>query len=793
MSANEDKINLLLAKLEALVTRQANFSREINQLRAELNNLKSSPEEEPAEAETRLKTSHISPSDNAEVNKKTVPPIYQSQHVSHREVSPVIAPSQSRFSQYLKSDFEKFIGENLINKIGIAILIIGVAIGVKYSIDHDLITPLTRIILGYLMGSGLLALGIKLKKNYENYSAVLVSGSIAIMYFITYTAYSFYGLFPQLIAFILMVALTVFAVFIAIHYNRQVIAHIGLVGAYAVPFLLSDNSGDVIILFSYVAIINIGILFIAFKKYWKPIYWSAFILTWIIFLTWFNSRNYFPTEHFGIALIFISIFFSIFYIIFLAYKLIQKEKFQIEDIILLLANAFIFFGLGYEILKNHEAGKEMLGLFTFCNALIHSAVGAIIYRQKLADRNLFYLVSGLALVFITITFPVQLNGNWVTLLWVGEAALLFWIGRTKNIAFYEKISYVLMLLSFFSIIHNWSTIYSLSDPEIPEIRITPLLNINFLSALLFLASFGFINFINRNPNYQSPFINDKESLRLISFFIPAIFLIVLYFSLRIEISTYWNQLINDSVKWVKHVEVDREWSERFRNFDLNNFKTIWIINYSLLFMSVLSFVNIKKFREHNLGLINLLLNSLVILVFLTQGLYILSELRDNYLNQSLSPQYQSSIFNIGIRYISYSCMALILFSNYSYIKEDFLKPVQFNLTVAFDILLFTSVIWMASSELITWLDIAKFTQSDKLGLSILWGVYALFLIALGIWKKKKHLRIGAIALFTVTLVKLFFYDISHLDTISKTIVFVILGILLLIISFLYNKFKQIIF
>jgi uncharacterized membrane protein len=86
------------------------------------------------------------------------------------------------------------------------------------------------------------------------------------------------------------------------------------------------------------------------------------------------------------------------------------------------------------------------------------------------------------------------------------------------------------------------------------------------------------------------------------------------------------------------------------------------------------------------------------------------------------------------------------------------------------------------------MDIAESTQSYKLGLSILWGVYSLLLISIGIWKKKKHLRIGAIALFAVTLIKLFIYDISNMETISKTIVFVSLGILLLIISFLYNKF-----
>jgi uncharacterized membrane protein len=91
------------------------------------------------------------------------------------------------------------------------------------------------------------------------------------------------------------------------------------------------------------------------------------------------------------------------------------------------------------------------------------------------------------------------------------------------------------------------------------------------------------------------------------------------------------------------------------------------------------------------------------------------------------------------------------------------------------------------------MDIFGYNESYKLGLSILWGIYALALIIIGISRNKKHLRIGAIVLFAVTLVKLFFYDIAELDTISKTVVFVSLGILLLIISFLYTKYRHLIF
>ena len=100
--------------------------------------------------------------------------------------------------------------------------------------------------------------------------------------------------------------------------------------------------------------------------------------------------------------------------------------------------------------------------------------------------------------------------------------------------------------------------------------------------------------------------------------------------------------------------------------------------------------------------------------------------------------------------------------------------------------------WIISSELISIMSLLKYPYTYKLVLSILWGVYSLFLIVMGIWKKKKHLRIGAFVLFTIVLLKLFIYDLSHLSTISKTIVFVTLGVLLLIISFLYNKYRNII-
>lgn len=782
MTNINDQINLLHARLDALSGKQADISQQINHLRMEIMRLQVI---QPEKEEEKTASTIAETGDKANEEKKAE--VFQTVQ-SQPSVSRPMETSASRVKDTLKgkSDLEKFIGENLINKIGIVITVIGVAIGAKYSIDHDLISPLTRIILGYLFGAGLLGFGMKLKSRYENFSAVLVSGAMAILYFITYAAYDFYQLIPQIVTFALLVAFTAFTVVAAIQYNRQVIAHIGLVGAYAVPFLLSDGSGKLAVLFSYMAIINIGILIISFKKYWKPLYYSSFALTWLIYFSWYVNQ-YRESEHFALAMAYLSVFFILFYTSFLAYKLLRKEQFAKDDILLLLANSFIFFGIGYALLDNESSG-QLLGLFTLGNAIVHFIVGILIYRQKLADRNLFYFVAGLVLLFITIAAPVQLDGNWVTLLWAGEAALLFWIGRTRKVAVYEKLAYPLMVLALFSMMHDWASLYGNYIVENPETRIMPLLNINFLTSLLFIASFGFINVLHRDKKYAPSFSMSNNIFRIVPWMLPAILLFAIYYAFRVEIANYYGQLIKDS-ELIIPTGVDQNVEYRW-NLDLAKFRTIWIINYSLLFFSVLTFVNIKRFKDDKLAAFNLVLTVITILVFLIQGLYELSELRESYLNQTNADYYRIGAFNLGIRYVSYVFVGLTLFACHQIMRGR--QLVQQDLTMAFDLLLHTTLLWILSSELISIMDISGFDESYKLGLSILWGSYSLMLIGLGIWKKKKHLRIGAIGLFAVTLVKLFVYDISHLDTISKTVVFVSLGILLLVISFLYNKYKNII-
>ncbi|MFN6091738.1 MAG: DUF2339 domain-containing protein, partial [Bacteroidota bacterium] len=594
MAENNEKINQLLIKFDALVKKQDSFSNDIDNLRQELNNLIISNQEQEIDAITSDESIQRIIPETISQKEATTSNLYEAPNQKTTEQN----DSLTKTTNNTKSDIEKFIGENMINKIGIAITVIGVSIGAKYSIDNNLITPLTRIILGYLFGLSLLGFSIKLKNKYENYSAVLLSGAMAIMYFITYVAYGFYNLFPQIVAFIAMLMFTIFTVIAAIKYNKQIIAHISLVGAYAIPFLLSKGSDNVTILFSYMTILNLGILAISFKKFWKPLYYVAFGLTWLIFFSWYYPQ-YQTNLHFEIALIFISIFFTIFYSTIIAYKIVQNERFIFDNIILILINSFVFYGVGYDIIKENPASEHLLGLFTIANAIIHVIISTIIYRQNLEDKNIQYLISGLVIIFLTLAIPVQLDSNWVTLLWAGEAALLFWIGKTKHNSLYEKLSYPLMVLSFLSIIQDWTHFYGSYNPQDPSTRITLFININFLSSILFISAFVFINVLNQKKEFVSTLNTENKLTKFISFVVPSILFLSIYFAIRNEITTYWNQLFYDSELKIKiQNSIKHIW-----NSDLKNFKNIWTLNFTFFYLSLLALINQTKLKNKKFAII----------------------------------------------------------------------------------------------------------------------------------------------------------------------------------------------
>jgi uncharacterized membrane protein len=91
------------------------------------------------------------------------------------------------------------------------------------------------------------------------------------------------------------------------------------------------------------------------------------------------------------------------------------------------------------------------------------------------------------------------------------------------------------------------------------------------------------------------------------------------------------------------------------------------------------------------------------------------------------------------------------------------------------------------------LDWADSHYAYQLSLSVLWALYASILIGVGIFKQLRGARLLGILLLGATVLKVFMLDLSSLRTFYRIISFIVLGLLLLIVAYCYNRFKHIIF
>ncbi|MFN0139513.1 MAG: DUF2339 domain-containing protein [Pyrinomonadaceae bacterium] len=917
MDENREQIERLETRLDRLVRTQIDFQKEVSAIRAELERLRVQPHlrtygvpPEPSGEKPPVRTEqppavHESkpPPVAARAPTQTIPPPKFGSYADQEKAAPKPAGAFSTYvsdrSEAARTDLEKFIGENLISKIGILVLIIGVGIGVKYAIDNGWISPLMRVVFGYVVGVVLVGLAAKLKAKYHNFSAVLLSGGIAILYFVTYFAYAYYSLIGQPLAFALMVLLTVATVAAAIFYDRQVIAHIGLVGAYGVPFLLSNRSGNYVFLFTYMAVVNTGILAISLKKYWKPLVYTASVFTWIIFGAWVATKYYaeqhfhlaliflavffglfyaakiahtyltegkrsledtisvFATtfifyafclalgdlktsvaeyaiffsylaaisllvlvssyrffshaivylsypftwlifaawffdryraeEHFALAAVFAGVFFAIYYVTTLVYRLVGEKIGMIENSGLVLTNSFLFYGFGYAIMDSRANLEQYQGLFTVAHAALHSAVAQAVGRLRSTATDVVQVLTILIITFATIAIPVQFDGNRITLIWAVEAAVLFWFGRVKQIRLFEFFSYAIMALATLSLLLNWATSFGERTDHVSELNLRPIVNGDFLTALVFVAAFAFICWIDRRGD-REPAVPEEIS-KLLRIVIPAVALAALYNAFRTEISNYFH------LRTVESRASLAEFGAFATNRDLDLFNILWQIDYTMLFLSLIAFVNVKWVRSKTLAYANVALAVIAISFFVSIGMMLLYELRLSYMDPAAVQLWGSGPMNVAIRYVSYLVAAILMGWLYRYSRDvlldDFVPPA--TRAIAFEAFLYSILLIVLSCDLVNVMTQFGIADSTKLGLSILWVAYALFLVVLGIARNKKYLRFAAIALIGVTLAKLFFYDIADLPTIPKTILFISIGAVLLVVSFLYNKYKSRIF
>ncbi|CAN5256662.1 hypothetical protein BH24GEM2_BH24GEM2_05620 [soil metagenome] len=216
--------------------------------------------------------------------------------VARQETPPVVATTESTARRAPSFHFV-WDGEFWLNRLGIGLLLFGLAFLFKLSVDQGWITPWIRVAFGAALGSVLLVLGLRLDPGRHRFTPVLLGGGIATFYIVGFAAFQLYGLVAYPAAFTLLLAVTLLALGLAVREDDQVLVLVGALCGLGTPFLLYTSGGSFVGLVAYTCFMLAwtGALF-AYRG-WRLLYWTAMIGGWTVFaLAYVNGLAPDPTQ-----------------------------------------------------------------------------------------------------------------------------------------------------------------------------------------------------------------------------------------------------------------------------------------------------------------------------------------------------------------------------------------------------------------------------------------------------------------------------------------------------------------
>jgi uncharacterized membrane protein len=175
-------------------------------------------------------------------------------------------------------------GEWWLNKLGIGLLLFGVAFLFVYSVERGWIGPWARVGFGAAIGAGLLAVGLRVYERRPAFSQVLLGGGVGALYITGFAAFQLYSLLPYPVAFGCMVAVTLLAFSLSLRQDGVPLSLIGALGGLGTPFLLYTDTGSLGGLLLYTCLILAGMGAVYFRKGWVSLLAVPFVGGWMVLL-----------------------------------------------------------------------------------------------------------------------------------------------------------------------------------------------------------------------------------------------------------------------------------------------------------------------------------------------------------------------------------------------------------------------------------------------------------------------------------------------------------------------------
>lgn len=370
---------------------------------------------------------------------------------------PTFATVPSGPSRAKDTSLEKRIGQYWLNRIGIAAVLFGVSFFLKWAFDNNLIGPGGRVAIGLIAGIALIVWSERFRaKGYKPFSYSLKAVGIGCLYLSLWAAAQYFS--PPLIsiqlAFAAMAIVTASTIVLALTQDSQLLVLFALIGGFSTPVMLSTGENHEIVLFSYVALLDLAVLVIAIFKPWRRLLWGSFIGTQILYWGWYIHPNFYHDDRRTITILFAALFAAIFASIPLVTPFERSTRFKgpsITLILLPLLNAVIFF---LALFAMYESEKETLTWYALGLAAGYLALSNAFKRRITQEEgkviNLIHVA--IAIAFITIAIPLKLSHHWITMGWLVESAVLLWIAVRTRTDFLRYLAAVALVLGIFRLV-----------------------------------------------------------------------------------------------------------------------------------------------------------------------------------------------------------------------------------------------------------------------------------------------------------------------------------------------------
>lgn len=713
-------------------------------------------------------------------------------------------------------DLEEKIGGRWFAKIGIAVLIIGVSFFLKYAFDQNWINPTMRVIMGLAAGLVLLVIGEKTIRKYANYGQIISGGGIALLYLSIFSAFNFYHLIMDLTAFLFMALVTLVGIMLSLRYNALSLMMASIIGGFATPFLISSGVNHQIPLFIYITLLDLAILIVSFFKNWRALSITGMTGTLIVFSSWFD--NFYTKDQLASTMFFLTIFFLIYSVSSFIYNVVNKEKSGGAEQVMTLLSAFIYFAVSYNLLKPEYDGA--LGIFALLLAIYYFIWAYAVKAATPNDDRLYNFLAFLSIGFITLAVPLQFDKFVITIIWTIEGVLISLVGsRIKG-----RGGLIIKALGLG--VFMMAIIRTLALDQIEYTKKSALLlNKVFLSSLFAIIGSYLIAFFYKYASFDE---KDPQALetnkKVIAIFIfVASFLTVFsasrdinqHFNNKIDaeyarVSQYNNKIINKYGNYQEYQQtVDQSIIKGLRETSQLSISLFFLI-YGVIILAIGVFIKYRVLIAGGAALNILVAFSLlsalwemdtyarsliagcaIVTAYITAGLLKAYKSIAGGEDKFIKPAIAFTVFIVIANILSILWISREIVVYYDKQINIVNAQIQEKCDTGFinkfnSIKQYDSIACQAVRE-----KIKKLENKASTSISIYWLIYSIILVAIGFAKRYKWVRIGGILLLMVAILKLFFYDLWSLGQLYRIIASISLGVVLLGISFAYQKYKHV--